>query len=156
MYLWEEVRYIWQHNGISIGKYKHLTIVFLYLVITRWDWCSEIGNRSALHILKIMLKTWRRCRGIIRGTEIIQCKKPRRVEYFKELKLCFTNKKIEIGTVNLMKEKVLHIYKPNDLAEKARTRTKSCVVDTREILVTEHLFLRDCEKNIDADYQWAQ
>lgn len=76
------------------------------------------------------------------------CKKTHRVEYFKELKLCFTKKKIEVGTVNIMKEKVLHIYKPNDLAEKARTRTKSCIADTREILVTEHLFLRDCEKTL--------
>jgi len=43
IYLWEEVRYIWQQNGISTGKVNYLTIFFLYLRVTRWDWYSEMG-----------------------------------------------------------------------------------------------------------------
>lgn len=114
--------------------------------LVQWNWeqiCSPYFENYVENLEKVQ-----RNHSRYRNNSRSVCKKPRRVEYFKELKLCFTKKKIEIGTVNLMKEKVLHIYKPNDLAEKARTRTKSCIVDTREILVTEHLFLRDCEKTL--------
>lgn len=46
-----------------------------------------------------------------------------------------------------------YIYKPNGVAEEDRTRTKSCIADTKEVLDTEHLLLKDSEKNIDTDYQ---